>query len=154
MDDEACEAPFSYLWASARTKSCRVSLIPSVFPTPMEGLCCNWENPFSVVYWKGSAPFCNADCLDCNDGDYCIVKHKCGDGGLCNLGYKRLCGHLGSLTVAELEELEKISEYTKAREEMAMLMGGSHPVQAIEESEPGLVLAYVNYEKITMHRDN
>ena len=42
----------------------------------------------------------------------------------------------------------KISDHTKAREGMAMLMGGSLPVQAMEESDPGLVLASVNYDMV------
>ena len=65
------------------------------------------------------------------------------------VGKKQLCAK-DLVTVAELEELEKISEYTRAREQMAMLMGGSRPVQAMEESDPGLMLGYVNYDKIIM----
>ena len=74
------------------------------------------------------------------------------DGAVLNGGQQKkiLCGHLRSLTVAELEALVKISEYTKAREQIAMLMGGSRPLQAMEESDPGLVLPYVKHEKIIM----
>lgn len=109
-------------------------------------LCCNLKHPFSTLYWKGTAPFCGGECDDCG-GDTCILKNHCGRGEVCWSGDKVLCGKWGSLTKAELEEMVKISEYTKAREGMAMLMGG-HQVDVMEESDPGLVLAYVNYDKV------
>ena len=102
------------------------------------------------MYWKGTAPFCRGRCSDCGPGDDCVLKNNCGDGAQCWLGRKVLCGSKGSITVAELEELVKKSKYTKAREEMAMLMGGSLPVQAMGESDPGLVLASVNYNMVIM----
>ena len=110
-------------------------------------LCCNVENPFSTVYWKGTAPFCSGKCSDCN-GDACILQDDCGVGVACWSGTKQLCGRYRSLTKAELEDMVKISQYTKAKEGMAMLMGGHHQVDVMEESDPGLVLAYVNYDKV------
>ena len=110
-------------------------------------MCCKIKNPFSALYWKGSAPFCGGDCNDCDDGDHCVMQNDCGDGSVCWSGKKVLCGRWPSLTKAELEEMVKISEYTKAKEGMAMLMGG-HQVDVMEESDPGLVLAYVNYDKV------
>jgi hypothetical protein len=109
-------------------------------------LCCDTKHPFSAFYWKGTAPFCSGECRDCN-GDVCLLKNDCGVGGVCWSGKKQLCGRKSSVTKAELEEMVKISEYTKAREGMAMLMGG-HQVDVMEESDPGLVLAYVNYDKV------
>ena len=47
-----------------------------------------------------------------------------------------------------------ISDKTKAKEEknlnLAQSMGRLPPVDAMEESDPGLVLASVNYEKIIL----
>ena len=115
--------------------------------TGFKVLCCNVENPYSSLYWKGTAPFCSGECADCN-GDDCLGRSQCGDGNFCwGSGRKQLCGRRSSLTKAELEEMVKISEYTKAKEGMAMLMGG-HQVDVMEESDPGLVLAYVNYDKV------
>ena len=110
--------------------------------------CCTAPSPYSSVYWRGTAPVCRATCGDCHEGDVCISKSDCGDGAECVTGQKVLCGTLSSITVAELEEMVKISEHTKAREVMAMLMGGSLPVQAMGESDPGLVLASVNYDMV------
>ena len=54
--------------------------------------------------------------------------------------------------MAELQELMEISQKTKAKEEknykMAQLMGRPPLDSAAEESDPGLVLATVNYDMI------
>lgn len=50
--------------------------------------------------------------------------------------------------MSELEELVKISEHTTAKEQSALLMGAPPQADAMEESNSGLVLAYVNYNKI------
>ena len=114
-------------------------------------LCCNVASPFSYTYWKGTAPSCGGVCSDCNPTGICIGKSRC-DGVVCWSGRKVLCGHLKYLPESELQELMEISEKTKAKEEenmkLAHLMGRPPPVGAMEESDPGLVLASVNYDKI------
>ena len=116
---------------------------------------CDEPNPYSLMYWKGTAPFCGADCNDCDTGDDCIISNnKCGDGARCWTGRKVLCGHICPTSMAELQELMELSKYTKAKEEenlnMALLMGETRQVVEMECSGPGLVLAYVNYDKIIL----
>ena len=112
---EGCDGQFNHEWISLTKTPCGV-----------QQLCCIVPNPFESFYWKGTAPLCNANCLDCNDGDYCILKHSCGDGSSCDTRWgatkKYLCGY------------------------------SSQPLlrPAMEESDPGLVLPHVNYEKIIM----
>ena len=81
-------------------------------------------------------------------------SNDCGDGAECWTGRKVLCGRKRTTSMAELQELMKLSEYTKAKEEenlnMALLMGGTRQAVEMEGSDPGLVLAYVNYDKIIM----
>ena len=114
--------------------------------------CCDEPSPYSILYWMGTAPFCNAGCNNCFTGDDCIQDNNCGDGAQCWSGSKILCGRKRTTSSAELQELLKISEYTKAQEQkhlnMALLMGG-YQVQAMQGPDPGLVLAYVNSETIT-----
>ena len=116
--------------------------------------CCTKPSPYSLIYWKGIAPFCSASCNDCGKGDDCLIKNNCGNGAGCWSGRKVLCGRKGTTSMAELQELMKLSEYTKAKEEenlnMALLMGEPHQVVEMEGSDPGLVLANVNYEKFVM----
>ena len=56
--------------------------------------------------------------------------------------------------MAELQEFIDISDKTKAKEEedmkLARWMGSPHLVGAMEESDPGLVLASINYDKIIL----
>ena len=35
--------------------------------------CCDEPSPYSILYWRGTAPFCNADCNDCYTGDDCTT---------------------------------------------------------------------------------
>ena len=62
------------------------------------GYCCKNPNPYSVVYWKGSAPSCSGRCSDCGTGDDCILRNDCGTGGVCWSGKKQLCGRKSSVT--------------------------------------------------------
>ena len=68
--------------------------------------------------------------------------------------YRALCGVWKSITMAESQTLMVISKKTKAKEErdikMAQLMGRPPLVGAVEESDPGLVIASVNYDKIIL----
>ena len=118
-------------------------------------LCCNKPIPYSLLYWKGTSPFCRGSCNDCSTGDDCVINdNKCGDGARCWTGHKVLCGRTQSTSMAELQDLMELSEYTKAKEEenlnMALLMGEPGQVVETEGPDPGLVLAYVNYDKIIM----
>ena len=67
---------------------------------------------------------------------------------------KALCGRRASVTMAELQTLMEISEKTTAKEEynlkLATLMGKPPHLAAaaMTESDPGLVLASVNYDKV------
>ena len=118
--------------------------------------CCNELSPYGLLYWKGTAPSCGASCNDCGRGDECIIRHnRCGNGAECSSGSKVLCGRRGTTSKAELQELIKQSDYTKAKEKenlnMARLMGVSRQqAVAMGGSDPGLMLAYVNYDKIIM----
>ena len=66
----------------------------------------------------------------------------CGDGS-------ETKAHRGSNKSVTMSELEEISKDTKAKEQSALLMGGPRQVDAMGDS--GLVLAYVNYDKIIMN---
>ena len=92
----------------------------------------------------GTAPFCNGKC---QSGDLWLTESDCGDGDECLTGKKVLCGRLSTVTTAEVEELQKISAYTREKEEAgsknAQLMG----VQPMEPY-PDLALASVNYDMV------
>ena len=93
---------------------------------------------------------CIGECKDCQAGDLCLTRSVCGDGAECWLGKKVLCGRLSTVTMAEVEELQKISAYTREKEEAgskkAQLMG-VHLNQPMEPY-PDLVLASVNYDMV------
>ena len=101
----------------------------------------------SVLYWKGTAPFCDGKCIS---GDLELTQSRCGDGNTCWAGIKVLCGRPATVTTAEVEELQKISAYTRESEEegykkkKAQLMGVVEPM----EPYPDLALAYVNYDMV------
>ena len=118
--------------------------------TGYKAICCNQENIYTLLYWKGTAPFCGGKCSDCND-DICVTTSDCGDGAECWSGKKVLCGRLPTVTMAEVEELQKISAYTREREEgykKAQVMGGGVRLKEPMEPYPDLVLAYVNYDRV------
>ena len=147
--DPKCEGTYKHYWVKSTCGS------GTMCWTGHKHFCCKVASPYSLIYWKGTAPFCGASCSDCDKGHECIIeKHPCGDGAPCASGHKVLCGRKRTTSMAELQELMKLSEYTKAKEEenlnMALLMGGTRQAVEMEGSDPGLVLAYVNYDKIIM----
>ena len=79
------------------------------------------------------------------------MENDCGNGIVCWSGKKVLCGRLSTVTTAEVEELQKISAYTREKEEAgykkAQVMGGVHLKQPMEPY-PDLALAYVNYDMV------
>ena len=142
-DARDCVGSHSHYWAWSKCgdgKQCT---------SGRKAFCCTSANPYVITYWTGTAPFCKGTCHKCEiNGDHCIVENKCGDGSRCWSGKKALCGRQGSVTLSKLEELVKMSEDTNAKEQSVLLMGEPPQVDAMGES--GLVLAYVNYDKIIM----
>ena len=81
----------------------------------------------------------------------CLTPSDCGDGAECWTGKKVLCGRLSTVTTAEVEELQKISAYTREKEESykkAQVMGGGVHLKEPMEPYPDLALAYVNYDMV------